>query len=116
MTITIDEGPALDLRVTNLSIVKNPHFTGSLRYPTPHEPDSGRFFVHLLEGARLCGRVRALGGLVRGRFHGPGIHTWPARRVSVVAEQPFPLETDGEVMIARSASFTLIPRALQVCG
>jgi diacylglycerol kinase family enzyme len=33
----------------------------------------------------------------------------------VTADQPFPVEFDGETIIARQATFDLIPRLIQVC-
>ncbi len=102
--------------VWNLAVVKNPHFTGGLRYDSPLEPASGRFHLH---GIRAGGRTRlfrVLTGLARGRFVGrPGTFSAPARTVEVSADGPFRVECDGEVVEAVAARFRLLPGALRVC-
>ncbi len=116
MTLRLDDEPPLRVRVRNLGVVKNPHFTGVLRYDTPYEPDSGRFHVHLLEEVPLARLAATLAGLARGRFTGqPGTHSWRACDLAVEADEPFAVETDGEVVVARRAWFSLIPGALRLC-
>jgi len=102
--------------VWNLAVVKNPHFTGGLRYDSPLEPSSGRFHLH---GIRAGGRlrlIRVLAGLARGRFVGrTGTFSAAARTVDVSADRPFRVECDGEVVEAVVARFRLLPLALRVC-
>jgi diacylglycerol kinase family enzyme len=102
--------------VSNLGVVKNPHFAGSLRYDSPFEPASGKFFVHLLAGQRPLRLLQALIGLARGRFAGRfGSRSWQATRLGIDAPAPFPIEVDGEVVLARRACFALRPGGLRVC-
>jgi diacylglycerol kinase family enzyme len=117
MMLSTDEGRERELLVTNLGIVKNPHFTGALRYDSAYDPGSGRFTVHLLGDVNARDRLRAFLGLRRGRFTGlPGTATWQARSMHVAAEFPFAIEGDGEVVVATEAEFSLDPRALAVCA
>jgi diacylglycerol kinase (ATP) len=116
MRIATDAAPPVTRRVTNLGIVKNPHFCGMLRYDTAYEPGSGAFDVHLLGNVSRIARVRAILGLCRGRFVGRrGTASWRARRLGVAAEVPFAVEGDGEVVVTTHAEFSLDPRALAVC-
>lgn len=116
MTLQRDEQPGFTVSVSNLGVVKNPHFAGSLRYDSPREPASGQFYVHLLEGQTLPRLLMALLGLSRGRFTGrAGSHSWRAARVGVEAPEPFAIEVDGEVVLARRACFALLPRSIRVC-
>lgn len=115
LTIALDDGPPARLLVSNLGVVKNPHFTGSLHYHNPYQPDSGRFFVHVLEGVGFAGLLRALFQLARGKFHGSQMHTSQATRVTLEADAAFPLEADGEIVWARRASFSILPRAVRIC-
>jgi len=116
MTLRSDEQPQVTLSVSNLGVVKNPHFAGSLRYDSPREPASGRFHVHLLEGQTLPRLLSALLGLSRGRFMGrAGSRSWRASRLAVEAPDPFAIEVDGEVVLARRACFALLPHYLRVC-
>jgi diacylglycerol kinase family enzyme len=116
MQITLDGGATVRARVKNLGIVKNPHFTGALRYDSPYEPGSGDFYVHLLKGVSLPRLALTLLGLVRGRFSGrEWTRSWRARRLRVQADRPFDIEGDGEAVTASRADFSLMPGLLQVC-
>jgi diacylglycerol kinase family enzyme len=115
-TLTVDEGPATELLAKNVGIVKNPNFTGSLRYDSPYEPGSGELYVHLLRKTSAARLAIILLGLLRGRFTGqPGTRSWSARRLTVSADTPFAVECDGEVTTTSRATFSVIPRLLQVC-
>lgn len=115
LTLQSDDGRVVTVDVSNLGVVKNPHFAGSLRYDSPFEPASGAFHVHLLEGQSRARLLLALLGLARGRFAGRrGSRSWLARRLTVNASQPFPIEVDGEVVVARRACFALRPACLRV--
>lgn len=115
--LTLGVGAAtFSIRARNLGVVKSPHFAGALHYDSPLEPDNGRFHVHLLEAVSLPRLAAALLALARGRFTGrPGTRSWRAERVTIEAAEPFALETDGEVVVARRAELTLLPRAVRVC-
>ncbi len=116
LTLRTDDGPAVTVSVSNLGVAKNPHFTGSLRYDSPFEPASGEFYVHLLEGQSPARLVPALLGLSRGHFMGrTGTRSWRAARLAVEATVPFPIEVDGEVVLAQRACFAIRPRCLRVC-
>lgn len=110
------DGAARRERVWNLAIVKNPHFTGGLRYDTPYRPASGRFDLHGIRAGSRIRLVRVLAGLARGRFSGrAGTFSGRARTVEVSADRPFRVECDGEVVEAVAARFRLLPVALRVC-
>jgi len=117
VTLTLDGEAPVRCRLRNLGVVKNPHFTGSLCYDSPHEPDSGRFFVHLLEDVSLPSLALTLLALARGRFGGrPGARSWCAAQAVITAPSRFAVEADGEVFSTTRAEFSLIPRALRLCA
>lgn len=117
ITLTVDERWFVRTRLKNLGVVKNPHFTGALRYDSPYEPASGRFHVHLLNEMPLPRVARVLLGLLHGRFSGhAGARSWPATRLRAESDTPFAVEGDGEVVTATRAEFSLIPGGLQVCA
>ncbi len=110
------EEPAMT-SVTNLGVFKNPHFGGALCYDTPVAPDDGALGVGLCEGMSAFETVAALSALRKGRFSGrPKTRTWRARSLSVQADRVFALETDGEVLRARGARFSVAPRSVRCCG
>jgi diacylglycerol kinase family enzyme len=116
MALTLDDGDPVKVLVKNLGIVKNPHFSGDLRYDTPYEPGSGVFYVHLLERVSAPRLAYTAWGLLHARFTGrKGTRSWRARYVQVTAGQPFAVEFDGETVVAGQAAFDLLPRLIQVC-
>ena len=117
LVFSLDGRPCKEARVANLGVVKNPHFTGSLRYDSPYRPADGRFHVHMLADVTRPRLLLALARLARGRFSGQrGARSWQATRLTVRADLPFAVEGDGEVVFTRDASFSLVPRQLKVAA
>ncbi|MBI6545812.1 MAG: hypothetical protein HY692_03400 [Cyanobacteria bacterium NC_groundwater_1444_Ag_S-0.65um_54_12] len=105
------------LELSNLSVMKTPYLSGSFRYDTPVEPDNGLLAVNLCSGMTRCGILQLLWHLACGRFTGlPGTWHWLAPKVTVELERSVDLELDGEVFLARSASFDILTEQLRVCG
>jgi diacylglycerol kinase family enzyme len=117
LTLSLDGGPRFAIPLRNLGVVKNPHFTGVLHYDGSPAPDDGTFHVQALTAVSRRRLWATLAGLARGRFTGrPGTLTWPAHRLSVAAREPFAVEADGEVVVARAAEFRVAQRALRMCA
>jgi diacylglycerol kinase (ATP) len=115
-TLEIPEEAPADLMITNLGIVKNPYFSGSLRYDTAPDYSDGNFQVHAATDMGLMERLRLLIALSRGRFRGMAkTQSWTVSRISLAAESPFLLELDGEIYRADRAEFSVVPQAIQVC-
>ena len=114
--LKISGGPVRPARVTNLGVVKSPHFSGRFSYDSTFDRRSGQFFVHLYEGSSLSDTLHMLWHLSHSRFSGvDGTHTWPADRLAVTAEKPFAVEFDGEVVRTRKAIFSIADSRLEVC-
>jgi diacylglycerol kinase family enzyme len=114
--LSIDESPAREVDLTNAGIVKNIHFSGQMRYDIPQARNDGLFGVHLCEGMGKLEMVGVLGALNAGKFGGrPKTSSRQAKRVEISADSPFAVETDGEVVRAKRALFTLLPGELCVC-
>jgi diacylglycerol kinase (ATP) len=117
MSITKEEGEPLHTAVTNLGIVKSPHFSGSFCYDSPFSPDSGTFSVHLCENMSLPRTLLTLWRLSQRRYTGlPKTRSWSSSRLAIRAEKPFAGELDGEVVSTIAASFSIKPKLLQVCA
>ena len=72
-------GEVLTTGVTTLSVVLNPHFTGSLSYDCGDHCRGGAFGVALCEGMGRLERLRTLASLGKGRFTGlPKTRFWEA--------------------------------------
>jgi len=114
--VTVGDSPVEELALTNLGVLKRPHFAGSLCYDTPVSPDDGRLAVNLCWGLSLIERVTLLSALTGGHFSGrPKTRTHYAAVAGVQSEQAFAVELDGEVVTARTVTFRLVPKALMVC-
>lgn len=105
------------VRATSLSILKTPHLAGGLVFDTPVAPDDGTFAVNLVEDRGRAATLATLAGLARGRFAGrPGARHWRVHEAAVEAGAPVPLEIDGEVVLARRASFDLLAVRIRACA
>lgn len=114
--LAVNKGEKQRFSVTNLGIIKNPHFAGSLCYDTPIEPDDGKLGINLCMGLSLRERIGMLVALYNHRFQGcPKTKSWIATRLSVRSDQSFALEVDGEVIYATSVEFNIIPKRVRCC-
>ncbi len=117
VTLEREDGTTESVLLCNLGVVKNPHFTGVLKYDSPYVPASGDFFVHLLLSASLWDTVVTLARLARGRFAGRRTaRSWRARRLTLESAEPFAVEGDGEIVLAKWVEFSLEPMPLAVCA
>ena len=114
-TLDLNIGPEkMRVSARNLGIVKQPNFSGSLRYGS-ETPGPGKMGIHLIENVGLSRLCLIAARLLRGRFEGPGTQSWSASRLSISSDRPFLIERDGEVIRARAASFRVLPGAMQLC-
>ncbi len=115
-TLQIDDEPRRSVRVSNLAVLKSPHISGNLTFPNSPRYDSGCLTVALLSGAGRLARLRLFHALMHGRFpHTDEIQAWTVSSVALAAEIPFPVEYDGEVILASAARFSVLPRQLRIC-
>jgi len=115
-TITLDTVSPRYFSITNLGVVKNPHFAGGLCYDTLVKPDDGKFGVNLSSGMTKLEAVKTMVGLYRQKFQNqPKNNSWLAKKLFITSAMPFDLEMDGEVVRANRVRFKLIPKALRCC-
>lgn len=114
--VIIDGAGEGTFSVSNLGVIKNPHFAGSFCYDTPIAPDDGKLGINLCERLTPFQVLATLAALSRRRFSGrPKTRSWIGERVSVEGDRSFALETDGEVVQARLAEFAVLPRRIRCC-
>jgi diacylglycerol kinase family enzyme len=114
--VRVDSNVEEQFAVTNLGVVKNPHFAGSFCYDTAIAPDDGFVGVNLCYGLSLPGMLAMLAALQRHEFSGrPKTRCWRASSLSVSSDSAFALEMDGEVVQTRSAEFSVVPRRVRCC-
>ncbi len=114
--LDLEGSQSLTTTVTNLGIIKNPHFAGDFCYDTPIAVDSGDLGVNLCERMNFMERLKILYHLAHHSFLGRA-KTWAgrARRLHFQTAVPVPVETDGEVVMTDEAHFEILPQALRIC-
>jgi diacylglycerol kinase (ATP) len=116
MSVTSQETGTFTTALTNIGIVKNPHFSGTLRYHSPIEYRNGMFDVHLAYGMSRREMVGLLQALGRGNFAPIRKKlSWRASSITLRALHPFAVEFDGEVIHAREVHFGILPGSVKVC-
>ena len=111
------DGEPWQLSLTNLGVVKNPHFSGSLRYDLPIDYTSGTFGICVATDLGLLQRLRLLLSLSHGRFPRNN-NAWvkSSSALTIEADNDFPVEVDGEILLGGTASFSIIPQGIKVCS
>lgn len=104
------------VRLTNLSLLKTPFLSGSLRFDTPVADDDSLLSANLCDGLGCARLLRTLADLSCGRFLGRrGCSHWSTPWLRIEADRPAPLELDGEVFTASCVTFDVLPQQVEVC-
>jgi diacylglycerol kinase family enzyme len=101
--------------VTSLSVVINPHVSGSFCYDFNLSPQSDFMGVALCERMGTLARLRTIFSLARSKFSGlPKTRSWRTNTVEILPSSLTPLELDGEVYVARRIKIKLLQGILRV--
>lgn len=114
--LAIEGGEEKAMLVSNLGVIKSPHFAGKLCYDTSIEPADGKFGINIYRDLTVPERIKALVAFQRGRFS--GCHKALSRtgsHLTVESDRVFVLEMDGEVVKAKIAHFFIVPSAVRCC-
>ncbi len=115
--LSFENRPAGAYDITNLGVIKNPHFAGGLCYDQALRPDDGRIGVNLCAGMTKWEAIMTLLRLYKKDFSGhPKTFTWFAREFSLRSEKSFALEMDGEVVKTDRAIFSVYPGLMRCCA
>lgn len=100
--------------LSNLVVANGQFFGGGMKVAPRALPDDGRFNVQLWRGAPKD--VFLMTPRIRKGEHvpHPEVQEYQSARVEVHAEEPLLVEADGEVIGTTSATFDLLPRALNL--
>ena len=117
VTIQGVEDSNITTAISNLGILKNQHFAGSLRYDTPARGDDGNLLVNLSHNMTKAEIFMLLLALRRGKFSAlQKTKSWKTASMCVTASSPFAVEFDGEVITTTSAQFAVLPQYIKVCS
>jgi diacylglycerol kinase family enzyme len=116
ITIKIGKHKSNGINLTNMGIVKSPHFSGNFSYNTPFKTDNGQFYIHICRDMHLLNTLNLLWNVSKNRFHGlPKTEFFCSDRLTATSDQPFAVEFDGEVAATRNAIFTIKRKMIRVC-
>jgi diacylglycerol kinase (ATP) len=115
-TASIPAEQKREFPITNLGVIKNPHFAGGLCYGKDIKPDDGKLGVHLAFGMGKFEVIKTMVNLYKHRFPlNAHTKTWFTPELTVESKNPFALEIDGEVETTDYVRFEILNKALRVC-
>jgi diacylglycerol kinase family enzyme len=116
MTVRIGNKKANIINLTNMGVVKSPHFSGNFSYNTPFLTDNGFFYINICRDMHILNTLNILWNLSKNRFCGlANTESVCSDRLTVESDFPFAVEFDGEVITARKANFNLKQKMIRIC-
>ena len=115
-TVTIGTNKSKKINLTNMGIVKSPHFSGNFSYNTPFETDNGQFYINICRDMNLINTLNILWNLSKSRFRGlPKTASVCSDHLTVASDHPFAIEFDGEVVNTQNAIFGIKRKLIGIC-
>ena len=110
------EGKVFETQLTNMGIVKNPCFSGNMKYNSQADYSNGLFDIFLCSSMTVLERINLMKQLSR-RVPGKvkNMISWRTAEVNVEAPYPFYVEFDGEMIRTNNVSFSILPKYIKVC-
>lgn len=102
-------------QVTNLGIVRNPHFLGDFSYPSGETPNSGHFGIYLCDNLSKWESLCTWKAFLRGRFFGTKLYQCRGTTFSIQSKTPFWVASDGEVSQQTHITFGIDRGRIQLC-
>lgn len=113
----IRDNAELDVVLSNIAVLKNPHVSGNFKYDQKIEPDDGLLGLNYCENMNTLELIHTLSDLSRDIFSGrPKRVSLTAKRIEIYTEHYTPLEMDGEVFLAKDICFSVLPAVIHVLG
>lgn len=116
----VTRGKTRELYLNNLSILKNPHISGSFRYNQEILPDDGKLglnYCHDMNKIEVLAVMRDLekGAFQKNRFNCKRISEF-VKDTQIYSKNNLAIETDGEVYLGNNIDFKLSDFKLNVLG
>ena len=117
VSITLDGNKKFQTKLSNIGIVKNPHFSGNLRYNEEADYMNGLFKVYLCERMSKLDYLKLLFALMCNKFDSlEKTRSFSCKKISIQSDQDFTVEFDGETVETNSVKFGILPKRLMVCS
>jgi YegS/Rv2252/BmrU family lipid kinase len=107
------DGTELRCTATNVAVLNVPFFAGGLSFGDGTTPDDGFLDTVVVDALGRVGVLELMWRLFRGKTGDHrAVRRWPLRTVGIDAEEPIPVEVDGEIIGRTPATFTVLPARL----
>ncbi|MBL1213810.1 MAG: hypothetical protein HND52_10680 [Ignavibacteriae bacterium] len=104
------------VELTNLGIMKNPHFSGDLSYGGNPVYDNGLLRIYLSSNMNIITRLKLFRALQKHKFHLlKNVSSWDAKEIVIDAVRKFYVEFDGEVIKTDNVKFGVHHKYIKVC-
>jgi len=115
--ITIDDSKQIQTNLSNIGIVKNPNFSGNLRYSDKVDYTNGLFKVYLCEEMSKIDYLKLLFALMNNNFDSlKKTRSFSCKKISIQSKHDFTVEFDGETIDTNFVKFGILPKGLMVCS
>jgi diacylglycerol kinase (ATP) len=114
--VRLDDAHEFEIN-SNLLVVANGRYAGGGMMLAPKaQLDDGLFDVVLADGASRLDIIRELPRIHRGsHLKNPRVSYHRARLISISADEPIPIDVDGDFVGYTPAELSVLPAALRVC-
>ncbi len=114
-SLTIDDQVSAEVRLSNLTVFKSPHFGGGMHYGTKTSLDDGRLYVAVLGATSRLKLAAMIPDLYTGKiFRREAARLETCRTLVLDSRDRAYVETDGELAGYTPARYTIRERALPV--
>ena len=114
--IIFDSSETHSFHVSNLSIIKNPNFSGNLSYPGEANYQNGLYDIYLTHSLNKFDLIRLLISLGKKIFpeNEKTKHSRTAK-IIISSQTNFLVEFDGEIITTNYAEFSILKKYLNIC-
>jgi len=103
-------------QISNLSIIKNPNFSGDLSYPGESNYHNGIYDVFLAHSMNKLDLINLLKSLSKKIFpRNEKTKYCTSSRIKITTENDFLIEFDGEIISTNYAEFSILNKYLNIC-
>ena len=102
-------------KIANVAVLNSPHVSGTFIYDQDITTTDGNLGLNYCEDISRYELIKVLWDLSQGKFSGrKGRGSEFIKELSIISDGVIPLETDGEIWMAKDISFSVLPSALHV--
>lgn len=111
-----EEWGLVNIKLTNLGVIKNPNFSGNLSYGGKPIYDNGLLQIHLCANLNIFDRLKLFGALQRHKYNLlKNVSSLNTKEIVINAEQKFYVEFDGEIIKTDYVKFGIHHKHIKVC-